>query len=111
MGRSTFRGDAPRDRGGHAGTACCPITGRTLRHRWRIDLAHALTLVRKGDATSVEIPEVRFPGDRSLAIMMNLVLPAQIADRATPRPLRFDVIHRAGPRVIGGSTYQVRVKR
>ena len=80
-------------------------------HWRRIDLAQALTLVRKGDATSVEIPEVRLPGDRSLAIMMNLVLPAHTADRAPLQPLRFDVIHRVGPRVIGGSTYQVRIKR
>ena len=97
---------------GHARHGVLP-DHRTDRcgHRRRIDLAHALTLVRKGDATSVEIPQVRLPGDRSLAIMMNLVLPAQTADRAGPRPLRFDLIHRAGRRVIGGSTYRVRVKR
>jgi hypothetical protein len=79
--------------------------------RVNIDLAHAVTLLHHGKATSVELPGVRLPSDRSLAIVMNLIVPAHVVDRQHERTFQFDVFQRVGKRVLGGSTYQVRVKR
>jgi hypothetical protein len=76
--------------------------------RLKIDLEHALTLIHHSKAAAIEIPGVRLPSNRSLAIVMNLVVPAH-KDRRQ-RTFQFDVIQRVGKRVIGGSTYQVRVE-
>ena len=45
------------------------------------------------------IPRVRIPSDRSLAVTIQVQLPADV----TEGPLRFEVVQQAGKRVVGGS--------
>lgn len=64
-----------------------------------IDLAHTLTLIHVGKGGFVDLPAIRFPSNRSHAIVISLVLPVDDAKTERARlPVRHDAVGRKADR-------------
>ena len=69
----------------------------------RFDLKHVYELSPTRNRTST-ISSLIIPGERSLVVAINVVLPAEVKAES----VQFDVIQMSGKRIIGGSTYVLR---
>jgi hypothetical protein len=74
----------------------------TSEHR-NFDLTRVYELPRP-DRNLVIFPNLRVPRDASVAVALNVALPAQ-----TTASAQFDLIQRLGDRIVGGSTYLLHV--
>jgi hypothetical protein len=72
----------------------------------RFDLKHIYELSPTRNRTST-ISSLIIPGERSLAIAINVALPAEVKAET----VQFDVIQMSGKRIIGGSTYLLHPRR